>query len=409
MTTPYIKLEVLGRSIDCILGSSSLLAENTLPVSKSERVQRLRELFPDFDSFKESNRTALSEEDARVAYEALKDLRVKKGCFKTNFLDILFGLKSVPAPRVIKERVPRAPGEPKPQRQPIVLVKSVEEALEKYTVLERKPAADSINIFGMNGTSATGKGTRLFQLVKYLFFKQDLKYVFVNNNSKFGATIAGYYSENLNLFIHSLLVRSNKSAMLSMSSYDRYQALVFGEKDMDTGGLFKLLNKEFGIKNLALEGYPCYPDIYRLKEWFPETEFDLGAYIQYYVYPKDGFELLQERVVGRSGSRIKGTCWSGNTSTVTYANRLKEWVDEGNRGQSIICNFDDRTSIFGEMLLNQIKPELVPDFLKFCEENPVLRHVDEPEKSAEPFAEMYDYQITLQNYIRENNDKATKL
>ena len=61
------------------------------------------------------------------------------------------------------------------------------------------------------------------------------------------------------------------------------------------------------------------------------------------------------------------------------------------------------------MLLNQIKPELVPDFLKFCEENPVLRHVDEPEKSAEPFAEMYDYQMTLQNYIRENNDKTTRL
>lgn len=155
----------------------------------------------------------------------------------------------------------------------------------------------------LRGISATGKGTRVSILMEYLKSKFSYESHIIANvpNEIFKSPwqISVFFPEIKTVFI-GRWVKSNKSGLMSWNSLDG----ISGYQD----SLYYDLPKYYKGCNIVMEGYfggkgsHIYPHFL-----VPSVENTV-----YFHYLYDDIEELQERCVGRSGSRIKGSCWADN-------------------------------------------------------------------------------------------------
>lgn len=252
----------------------------------------------------------------------------------------------------------------------------------------------SLNIFTMLGISGTGKGTRLSQLIHYLSYTTSGDNIICEISGK--PTMIGVYFKEYNLVIFGKWVKSNKKGnMISFSSYDWLQSAKTSS-GLGFFDLVKLLVGQNKVKNIAFEGYPCMVTYKALHELFKEKDVSVNSCYFFYPGGKEGFEQLQKRIVERSGSRIKGTCWGGNVDILRKAKAHESYInsDSYSRDKALRFTHDAPVTVFGEMLLTVIgKQELLEDFKKFSKNNNTLRDLNDLSNSLSKVNSYYEKQL----------------
>lgn len=372
--------------VQLVPGSSSLLAKNVLPIGKLDKVAKLSELF----TLEQIIQTGVSEDEATQFYEKFKDSRIKKGALDhlPTTINKLLGRVISREPAAPRTSAPRTPREPKV----VAEADPIEVAPVVYPSLQSTPVVDP-KVFTMMGISGTGKGTRLSQLIHFLTSKMESTNIIAMADKP---CMIGVYFKDLNLICLGKWVRSNKSGrMISFSSFDWIQSLVLASGK----NIFDLINssiKDLNIANVAFEGYPCMID-YRTITGKVNDGIGIipAVHTQYFQYPlENGFELLQDRIVGRSGSRIKGTCWAGNIGIGRTGNAHNIAIQNNElTGYSETFDYNAPVTTFGEHVLSVLKPSLVSEFLEFSKENNTLRHLDDVDGSIQKVSTYYDVQI----------------
>jgi hypothetical protein len=265
---------------------------------------------------------------------------------------------------------------------------------EKTPLEWSKTKKQPLNIFTMLGISGTGKGTRLSQLIHYLSSTTSSDNIICEIEGK--PTMIGVYFKEYNLVVFGKWVKSNKKGnMLSFSSYDWLQSLKTSEGE-GFFDLVKYLVSQNKVQNIAFEGYPCMVTHKVLHELFKEEEPSVNSCYFFYPGGKEGFEHLQKRIVGRSGSRIKGTCWGGNIDILRKAKAHESYInsDPNIKDTALRFTHDAPITVFGEMLLKVIsKQELVEDFKKFSTNNNTLRDLQDLANSINKITPYYEKQL----------------
>ncbi len=235
---------------------------------------------------------------------------------------------------------------------------------------------DKINTAGksfcqLKGISATGKGTRVSQLLLFLNYKsQDgAKIVYVDDRPY------GIYVEKFNLLVPGKYVVSNKSGLISLTGLDIMVS------DMDDGRFMPdELMKLYPEASIICEGYVSTQGTY----YQPQNQYNNGFKNQQWeVYLYDNLEELQKRVIGRSASRIKGTCWVGNevfkshfTHDILPQCASLEEKDEDFHSFTLFSKFSESHAEFGKRWLTfNGHRDLVDEFVTWSNENSVLRIV----------------------------------
>ena len=267
---------------------------------------------------------------------------------------------------------------------------------------------NKLSIWNMYGISATGKGTRLSQVLSYLFATQPHTKIGIEVTKEDGrkkVTPFGYFFPESKIFIIGKFVRSNKAGRLySFNSHDYMISNV--THGIDQRIIYDSMVRAIravGAEYVIFEGYPCMwgqagllemLDKYVLTE-DEKSRIKINSLYFYYPAERDvGFEELQKRVVGRSGARIKGTCWGGNSlweKTASLHEAGKHDVHESRIGFGKGYLFDAPVTVFGECLFGQ-EPELnkyLDGFMEFSKSFDTKRDVSNPEANYEMFESIY--------------------
>lgn len=228
------------------------------------------------------------------------------------------------------------------------------------------------SIYAVKGTSATGKGTRVVQLIEFLKTKEKPRYFAVMKANK--AVNVGLYFKETDLFFIGDYVVSNKSKLRSWTSMDMIHSS-FGGVD-GASEVIKQITKAHPTATVVAEGEPMMLS----NRWRPaylreEMGFEWGR-IVYFTYPKDDRAPYDARVVGRSGAIAEGMGWSRNDG---YLNEIQKSRDEsfGLSGFTVAhFNYDAELTVVGEEILeSRDLDNLVPEFLEFAKNKPMLREI----------------------------------
>lgn len=187
----------------------------------------------------------------------------------------------------------------------------------------------------LRGISATGKGTRMYQLVSFL--KTQFKWTFFQaevpayREKKEDGTVPVYTVKNFGIFFPELkllipgrIVKSNKSRLLSFTGAD----MITSGWSHDT--LFDL-NLKFATQyNWLYEGYTGLDNGKLNPKWLEEsTAGDIHNYF-YRMYHHPDKEEMLARFKSRSYTVAKGDAaysQNENHSTISYNTILKETED----------------------------------------------------------------------------------
>lgn len=241
-------------------------------------------------------------------------------------------------------------------------------------------------VFLLRGISATGKGTRVSTLMEFLKTKYEceVRDIHPSNEAK-PFPIATVFPEP-NLTFLGRWVKSNKIGRLySWSSLDG-----FSSQDKMYEDIVRYFSYSRG---LFLEGYfggkrPVVT---------PQVTLPMG-FTDYMVrhYFHEDMEELQQRCLGRSGARIKGSCYRDNQACLqeSYKIRNIELFKAGFRKNNIpesnldfhFVNAKEPVYKYGVSALIRLGLDKhVDDFIEFSKENSTLRHVDNVEYNHKRF------------------------
>lgn len=201
------------------------------------------------------------------------------------------------------------------------------------------------SIITLRGVSATGKGTRVSTLLEYLKTKYEYESIFISGyigKEKLKKDYQiGVIFPSIKLFFLGKWVRSNKmKRLISWSSLDGLSGY------QDT--LYYDLPKFFVDHSIIWEGY--YGG--RGAHLYPSTLISSGVKsFRYFHYLYNDIEELQERCLGRSGSRIKGSCYSDNVGYLREdlrdkeLNNLRKQFEDGCTGGKFEYTFHPHTTL----------------------------------------------------------------
>lgn len=228
------------------------------------------------------------------------------------------------------------------------------------------------NLYVIKGTSGTGKGTRVCQLIEFLKTKETPSTVQTVYNGK--AKNVGLLFKKHDVLFIGVVTTSNKSGLKSWTSMD-YIHSSFGGSE----GAHSVLND---IKDMAgtiiLEGEPMMvshrwrPD-YIEDNWNPER-----LCLMYFTYELDQREEYDKRITKRSGKAAGDSGWSRNQM---YHNEFPKSDNEALECASMKTSvedysYDERLTIIGENFFNdREQAALTSEFIKWSSENPMLREV----------------------------------
>lgn len=385
--------------VQLIKGSSDLLNIGILPIG-GDRVSKFNELFTIDDLIS----SGINNEEASSFYTLFGESRIKKGCTSNlkGMIDTLLGR--------VKTRIKVENGSSHKESRHIKVKEVFNPPSDyKYVRLDNPSSDEDIKDFATKmkngssfssqyGTSGTGKGTRLSQLLTFFYYLGfKFKYEFVLNDkdqtegAKRDLKTIGMYCDDLNLFILGRWVKSNRSGLYSLSGVDTFT----GEGNFD---LWVSLVDSMKNRNYCGEGYVAHDTglLYgdRLVEYGHKKVHKVG-----YMY--DNIEQLIDRVVQRSKNPCKGvTAFSQNLNAKKFIDHdIKYFLDN----PYIIPNkiemykFDADLNTYGVSYLEFMgaSKSLVNEFRRFCLAYPTLRHYSDIDKNYEMF-ESYKYNERLE-------------
>uniref|UniRef100_A0AAU8KYA4 Thymidylate kinase n=1 Tax=Serratia phage Kevin TaxID=3161161 RepID=A0AAU8KYA4_9CAUD len=244
----------------------------------------------------------------------------------------------------------------------------------------------------IKGTSGTGKGTRVVQLIEFLRTKYEpvvREYGVGNKTRPFGLVF-----EELKLMFVGQYTRSNKSGLTSWTSMDAIHAAV-GKGEIAREFLSQYLADGY---TLVCEGEPLMLSDKWRPEWMVK-HYGLEKLSMLYFHYEDR-DQYDARIIGRSGKKAGDGGWARNVSypkefeaSRNEMNALLD-VEEVHRsdtnsiysntsrgevcGEIALVPHDAPLRIVGFMILGAIgkKMEFQDEFSDFCDQHPMCRGVD---------------------------------
>jgi hypothetical protein len=241
------------------------------------------------------------------------------------------------------------------------------------------------NLFLLRGISATGKGTRVSTLLEFLKTKtsyrvEEVTSIIVDDVELQKTPIQlSVVFDDINTVFIGRWVKSNKSKLISWTSLDGYS-----KYNNDT--FYNHIMRSYNTRNVVCEGYFGGKG----KTFDPPqiAEIFKSADLEHYYY--ESMDELQSRVMGRSGSTIKGTCYRDNKWCIKEKNRQRV-IDlftaaVPNSTYNFIRHHEE-VHEFGSRFLNKIgKSEWVSEFISFASENSTKRNVESIEENYSKFS-----------------------
>ncbi len=248
------------------------------------------------------------------------------------------------------------------------------------------------NMIVIKGTSGTGKGTRVVQLIEFLRTKYEpvvREYTHGGKTRPFGLVF-----EELKLMFVGQYTRSNKSGLTSWTSMDAIHAAV-GKGEIAREFISQYLSDGY---TLVCEGEPLMlSDKWRPEWMFNNYKLDNLAMLYFHYANREQYDA---RIIGRSGKKAGDGGWARNVSypkefeasrvemsqLVGVQELLREkWSSlYSNRetkrlvGGIHLLSHDYNIGIVGDVILGFIgrRAELVEEFYDFCDQHPMCRGVD---------------------------------
>lgn len=229
------------------------------------------------------------------------------------------------------------------------------------------------------GTSGTGKGTRVSQLLTFLETKfEGRPFYFIHNGKQ---RQLGLYFDDVGVFFIGQWTISNKSGLKSWTSLD-YVNSVTGKTDLTIQTV-----KETAIGHVVGEGEPMLLSN-KYRPLFMHEMYDISQ-MSFMIFDYATREEYDARILGRSGKIAGEGGWARNES---YAKQPAKMMDELQQLQNDRCNveffvekhnYDAPLTCWGETFLEFIgHGALVPEFLEFSKTSTTLRSVGETPKET---------------------------
>lgn len=228
----------------------------------------------------------------------------------------------------------------------------------------------------LKGPSATGKGTRVCQLIEYLKRKEVPKKITLSvEGHTFDAGLA--FPEQGFFFIGTYVV-SNKSSLTSWSSMDMVHSTV---KTAEAGRICiakvcqeALTTSKQPFACVVLEGEPMLLSD-KFRPAFMAAEYNPAHLaISYFGYTDRSQH--EERIMGRSGKPGGDSGWSRASGYFTDFTKAKEEATQLDTTQCHLSfhDYDETYWMWGAHLLNSLGI-VSSDFISWSKENPMLRSI----------------------------------
>ena len=228
------------------------------------------------------------------------------------------------------------------------------------------------------GTSGTGKGTRLSQLLTFLDTKFDSAAIHVMQKGR--QRQLGIHFRGIDVFVIGQWTISNKSGLKSWSSLDYINSMT-GKTDLT---IEMVKTETFG--HVIGEGEPMLLSN-KYRPTFMHEMYEIDK-MSFHVYNYETREQYDERILGRSGKIAGEGGWSRNESYNKVVPKCQEEVDalDGIDFLAHKSPHDASLTEFGENFLRFINhEELIEDFLKWSEKHQTLRNIKTtPKAEKEP-------------------------
>lgn len=224
----------------------------------------------------------------------------------------------------------------------------------------------------ISGTSGTGKGTRVCQMIEYMRTKEKPETVRMAYKGKVKSV--GLLFKTADMLFVGAQTTSNKSGLTSWTSMD----YIHSSFDGADGAAEMLDHVKDMASTIVLEGEPMmvsnrWRPIYAMDKWKPETFVRM-----YFTYPEDKRSEYDARIVGRSGKAAGEAGWSRNQCHVNDHAKSVEEAATMPEADILVKNFthDVDVGAVGEFLFYNVlgwPNASVEEFRKHCEEHPMLR------------------------------------
>lgn len=253
----------------------------------------------------------------------------------------------------------------------------------------------NIRLFTMFGTSGAGKGTRAYHFVNWLINECELDYEFIINKEEKTNKPLGIVFPEISLVIFGHLVKSQSSVLISWNSYDSIQNIV-RKKGKNILDLIHELHTDYNYNNFLFEGYVnmAYSEKIITMSEGKNFKYPIYIYEDYFVYEgtkEETFEMIQERIVGRNGKRIKGSCHPDNITIPRWSKRMTQGLGETDHHSHTDPQYI-MTQKYKEILGIKVGNEI-------DEKYSVLRNINHFEESTNNYIDLY----CEQEYKKENN------
>lgn len=238
------------------------------------------------------------------------------------------------------------------------------------------------------GISGTGKGTRMSTLIEYLKTKStDYESIFLKSindtDIKKPYQIALRFND-LGITFFGRWVKSNKlNRLISWSSLDS-----FSTYQEHYPKLMEMFNKDI----FCSEGYYATRG-----SWMSPESIRLYGYEKFHCHHFLYKELedLQQRCLGRSGARIKGSCWGDNQYYLREGNQektIQSFVEKCRDVKFLGYQYDfnsceEPVYFWGAKVITESLPTLdASEFVTWAKENNTLRHVDKAVENSDKYS-----------------------
>lgn len=230
----------------------------------------------------------------------------------------------------------------------------------------------------MLGSSGTGKGTRMNQLLTFLCSKFDNELYYTDIDGK--SVNIGILITKLDILFLGKYVDNKKTRNRTWTSLDGLWSK-FGGTEQTVSAIKKL------PYHILCEGYSNM-DTFRVRPVHMSSEGCRNLFYQVYSYGLENKQEYLERIKGRSGKYPKGdTAFDKETQILKFPKKIEDEFNElcsNQSGNLVVCDykFDISIDTFGIEYLDYIEEhKLVDEFVEFSKYNQVFHQYVTPPKN----------------------------
>jgi len=219
-----------------------------------------------------------------------------------------------------------------------------------------------VETFGLVlGSSGSGKGTRMNQLIKFLETKYRSEVYKTTYNDKIFDL--GIYFKDLDLLFLGKYTNNKKAGYVSWASFDSLWSK-FGGTEPTVDYI-----KHLKIKNVIGEGYSNM-DTFRVRPKHMSSNGCKKFFYQIYYYGKENFDKYIDRIVERSGKPPKGTtAFEKEGAILGFYDKIKRELEEFEGYAKKLPFNADITSLGYDYLKFLELNELAEEFLEYSKNN----------------------------------------